>query len=113
MNTKVAGRKKPGSAAAVFSRIAAALIGGYMIAALVSVAVLALPMSKPQAVLTGMLASFLVYAAAVVWVFAVRSAARAWIGLLVVAAPLALIIHVTAPGAFVQFADWLRGIPWR
>jgi hypothetical protein len=113
MNAKVAAHKRSGSLAAVLSRIAAALFGGYVIAALASVAVLALPMSKPQAVLTGMLASFLIYAAAVVWVFAVRSAARAWTGLLVVAAPLALIIHVTTPEAFVQLADWLRGIPWR
>ncbi|ALG73139.1 iron uptake protein [Azospirillum thiophilum] len=70
------------------SRIAAALFGGYALAALASVAVLALPMAKPQAVLTGMLASFAIYAGAVIWVFAVRSALRAWAGLLIVAAPL-------------------------
>jgi hypothetical protein len=74
----------------LFSRIVAALFGGYALAALGSVAVLALPMSKPQAVLTGMLASFAIYAGAVIWVFAVRSALRAWAGLLVVAAPLLL-----------------------
>lgn len=71
------------------SRIVAALFGGYALAALGSVAALALPMSKPQAVLTGMLASFAIYAGAVVWVFAARSALRAWAGLLVAAAPLA------------------------
>ncbi|ACI91865.1 conserved hypothetical protein [Afipia carboxidovorans OM5] len=72
----------------LISRIIAALFGGYAVAALASVAVLALPMSKPQAVLTGMLASFIVYACAVIWVFAVRSATKAWLGLLVVAAVL-------------------------
>jgi len=72
------------------SRIVAAVFGGYALAALVSVAPLALPISKPQAVLTGMLASFAVYAGAVVWVFAVRSARRAWAGLLVAAVPLLL-----------------------
>jgi hypothetical protein len=70
------------------SRIVAALFGGYALAALFSVAVLALPMSKPQAVLTGMLASFAIYAGAVIWVFAVRSALKAWAGLLIVAVPL-------------------------
>ncbi|MDQ2105716.1 DUF3649 domain-containing protein [Azospirillum isscasi] len=70
------------------SRMAAALFGGYALAALASVAALALPMSKPQAVLTGQMAGFAVYAGAVIWVFAVRSARRAWAGLLVVAAPL-------------------------
>lgn len=72
----------------LISRIVAALLGGYVLAALASVAVLALPMSKPQAVLTGMMASFGIYAGAVVWVFAVRSARRAWAGLLIVAVPL-------------------------
>lgn len=71
-------------------RIVAAMFGGYGLAALASVAALALPMSKPQAVLTGMLSSFAVFAGAVVWVFAVRSARRAWAGLLVAAVPLGL-----------------------
>ncbi|MFZ5740186.1 MAG: DUF3649 domain-containing protein [Pseudomonadota bacterium] len=71
------------------SRIVAALLGGYALAALFSVAVLALPLSKPQAVLTGQLASFAICAGAVIWVFAVRSALKAWIGLLIVAAALA------------------------
>jgi hypothetical protein len=72
----------------LISRIMAALVGGYALAALFSVAVLALPISKPQAVLTGMLASFAIYAGAVIWVFAVRSALKAWAGLLIVAVPL-------------------------
>jgi len=77
-------------AAPLASRIVAALFGGYALAALGSVAALALPMSKPQAVLTGMLASFAIYAAAVIWVFAARSALRAWAGLLMAAVPLLL-----------------------
>lgn len=77
------------STGALISRIVAALLGGYALAALGSVAVLALPMSKPQAVLTGMLASFAIYAGAVIWVFAVRSALKAWVGLIIVAAALA------------------------
>jgi len=72
----------------LISRIVAALFGGYALAALFSVAVLALPLSKPQAVLTGMLASFAIYAGTVIWVFAVRSALKAWAGLLIVALPL-------------------------
>lgn len=71
--------------AGLVSRIVAAVFGGYALAALASVAALALPLSTGEAVLTGMLASFLIYACAVIWVFAVRSAWRAWAGLLVVA----------------------------
>lgn len=74
----------------LISRIVAAILGGYALAALASVAALALPMSRPQAVLTGMLASFLIYTGAVIWVFAVRSARRAWGGLLLAAVPLLL-----------------------
>lgn len=74
----------------LISRIVAALFGGYALAALSSVAALALPMNKVQAVITGTLASFLVYAGAVIWVFAVRSALKAWIGLIIVAVPLGL-----------------------
>ncbi|PLC49371.1 iron uptake protein [Pollutimonas subterranea] len=78
------------SAGPLASRIVAALVGGYALAALASVAAVALPISRSEAVLTGMLASFAVYASAVVWVFAVRSAWRAWGGLLVAALPLAI-----------------------
>lgn len=74
----------------LLSRIVAAMFGGYALAALGSVAALALPMDKTQAVITGTLASFAIYAGAVVWVFAVRSARRAWAGLLVAAVPLLL-----------------------
>ncbi|WP_394065519.1 DUF3649 domain-containing protein [Alcaligenes sp. WGS1538] len=66
-------------------RITAALAGGYGLAALSSVAVIALPMAPSEAVLLGMTGSFLIHAGAVVWVFAVRSAVRAWLGLGVVA----------------------------
>lgn len=69
----------------LISRLIAAIGGGYALAALLSVAVLALPVSRPQAVIGGMLGSFALYAGAVVWVFAVRSATRAWAGLIVAA----------------------------
>ncbi|MFT3813035.1 MAG: DUF3649 domain-containing protein [Acidovorax sp.] len=72
--------------AALLSRIAAAVLGGYALAALASVAALALPLERSEAVFTGMLLSFAVHALAVVWVFATRSATRAWGGLLVAAA---------------------------
>lgn len=80
------------------SRIAAALFGGYALAALCSIAALALPIDGRQAVFTGMLASFLLYAGAVVWVFAVRSAWRAWLGLLITALPLWLVAQTVGSG---------------
>ncbi|ALA82686.1 TPA: DUF3649 domain-containing protein [Stenotrophomonas maltophilia] len=80
------------------SRILAALFGGYALAALCSIAALALPIDGRQAVFTGMLASFLLYAGAVVWVFAVRSAWRAWLGLVIAALPLWLIAQTVGDG---------------
>lgn len=74
----------------MIARIIAAVFGGYALAALASVAPLALPVDVPQAVLAGMLVSFAVYTAAVIWVFAARSAVRAWGGLLAAAVPLLL-----------------------
>lgn len=82
--------RRAGSIGPLVSRIAAALFGGYALAALASMATLALPVPKPDGVLWGMLASFIVYACAVLWVFAVRSAWRACAGLLAAALPLLL-----------------------
>ena len=84
------------------SRIVAAVFGGYALAALASVASLALPMDQVQAVLTGMLASFIVYACAVIWVFAARSARRAWAGLAIVAVPLFVAASSVWTGAHVS-----------
>ena len=70
--------------------MAAALFGGYALAAFASMAALALPGPKTEGVLWGMLASFIVYACAVIWVFAARTAGRAWTGLAIAALPLLL-----------------------
>ncbi|KOY01084.1 DUF3649 domain-containing protein [Pseudomonas nunensis] len=69
---------------AVTSRVLAALLGGYVVAALASVSLsLLLPMARAEAVITGMMTSFLAYLVAVLWCFACRSAWRAWVGMLV------------------------------
>lgn len=89
----------------VASRAVAAIAGGYGVAALCAAALaLSLPaafgMARSEAAMTGTLASFLVFAVAVMWVFAARSAWRAWIGLVIAAAPLgALLLALPTPGA--------------
>lgn len=69
---------------AVASRALAAIVGGYGVAALAS-AVLALwlPGTRASATAWATLAAFVVYVVAVMFVFATRSAWRAWGGLLV------------------------------
>ncbi len=66
----------------VASRALAAMFGGYALSALFAVSVaLMLPTRRDEAVVAGMVTSIAIYAAAVVWVFAARSAALAWVGL--------------------------------
>ncbi|ALK33757.1 DUF3649 domain-containing protein [Burkholderia plantarii] len=72
----------------LLSRIVCAIAGGYALGALASVGAIALPIDRSQAVLTGMLVSFLFYTGAVIWVFLARTAWRAWAGLIAAAVPL-------------------------
>jgi hypothetical protein len=68
---------------AVASRVVAALAGGYLLASLANVAIsLLLPLARAEAVVSGMMLSFLVLLVAILWCFACRSATRAWLGLL-------------------------------
>ena len=75
---------------AVASRVAAALFGGYALAALTSICLAQfLPLPRVHAVVLGMTLCFLVYPPAVIWCFACRSALRAWVGLALPCAVLA------------------------
>lgn len=86
---------------AIFSRSAAALLGGYAFtyAATACLARL-LPLAPGDAVIVATLASFIFYTAAILWAFASRDALRAWAPL-VVAMPLALV------GFWPQAMGWL------
>ena len=76
----------------VASRIIAAVLGGYVLAALSSVSLAwLLPMARGEAVVSGMMLSFLVYLVAVLWCFSCRSAGRAWLGLATPGVALALV----------------------
>lgn len=78
---------------AVASRALAAILGGYGVAALFTGALaMHLPGRRSEATLTAMMLSFAVYAGAVIWVFAARSAWQAWLGLAIPAAVLGALI---------------------
>lgn len=67
---------------AIASRAAAAAFGGYATAAAATACLsVALPLSRAEAVMTATMASFAVYAGAVLWAFAAETALRAWIGI--------------------------------
>lgn len=79
----------------VASRALAAIVGGYALSALAAtVAAIYFPGTRAEAAVFGMLLSFVIYTLAVMWVFAVRSALRAWLGLLLPSVPLALAVLV-------------------
>ncbi|MFP6848310.1 MAG: DUF3649 domain-containing protein [Pseudomonas sp.] len=76
----------------LLSRTAAAIFGGYALTSAVVIMLGAvLPLPKSQAILAASLASFAVYTAAIIWVFAVQDNRRAWLGLLLPAVLLALL----------------------
>jgi hypothetical protein len=81
----------------VASRALAAIVGGYALSALVAtVSAIYFPGTRAEAAIFGMLLSFVIYTLAVMWVFAVRSAWRAWLGLLLpsIALALAVLVHL-------------------
>ncbi len=81
---------------AVTSRCLAALLGGYLLAAMTSMCLsLLLPMSRVDAVLSGTMLSFLLYLGAFIWVFAARNAWLAWFGVMAPSAVLAIINGLT------------------
>ena len=85
----------------VASRSVAAIVGGYVLAALLTMLLsVSLPMARAEAVMTATLLSFAIYTCAVLWVFATRSALRAWLGLLMPAAVIAAILQ------------WMDALSW-
>ena len=65
-------------------RALAAIFGGYALANISGILLsFLLPMPKSDAVMTGILLSFALYTGAIMWVFAVRSVHKAWLGLAV------------------------------
>lgn len=68
----------------LFSLIMAALLGGYALATTAGIFLGGvLSASRGNAVVTGNLLSFSIYAAAVIWVFTVRRPLYVWLGLIV------------------------------
>jgi hypothetical protein len=76
----------------VVSRVVAAACGGYVLINLANMALaVVLPVEQYRALLFAMQMSFVFYTLAIIWAFAARTATRAWLGLALVAAPLAII----------------------
>lgn len=87
----------------VASRVLAAVVGGYALTSLLTLAVpllfSAAGLSQAQALLATTMTSFPVYAAVILVVFHARSAARAWACLAVAALPPGIVTALQLPGA--------------
>lgn len=93
-------RQRGASRWGVASRVSAALFGGYFVAwGSTAFLTLALPMSRVDRVVTASLLCFAVWCTAVVYVFAARSAWRAWWVLLSVGGALNAIAYLFAEQA--------------
>ena len=87
----------PGYRLGVLSRVAAGAFGGYALSTMLSILLSRLmPMPRAPAVMTAVLLSFTVYTCAVLWVFAARTASKAWSGLLIPTAVCAVLWRVIA-----------------
>ncbi|WNO54591.1 ketohydroxyglutarate aldolase [Stakelama saccharophila] len=82
----------------VAARTIAALVGGYVVAALFAFATARLiPLARVEAVMPGTLLAFLVAPGVAIWAFLARSATRALAGVVGVAAILALLGWMAGP----------------
>ncbi len=76
----------------IASRFVAASVGAYALITLLQVATMAvLPVDYYKALLFSSQTGYLYWTGIIIWCFAARTATRAWVGLGVVALPLALI----------------------
>lgn len=84
----------------VAARTAAAVLGGYAVAALFAAAIARLlPLPRIEAVLPGTMLAFFVMPGVAIWAFLARSATRAWAGILILAALLAALAWLAGPPA--------------
>lgn len=76
----------------IASRFIAAALGGYALVSLLHVAFMALlPAAFFESLLFASQSGYLYWTGIIIWCFATRTARRAWLGIVVVAVPLALI----------------------
>ncbi|WP_017937382.1 DUF3649 domain-containing protein [Zestomonas thermotolerans] len=74
------GKSRASSPWSITSRVLAALVGGYALAyGFTAFFTVYLPLARPDRVVFAGLLSFVVWTAAVIYVFAARSAIRAWL----------------------------------
>jgi hypothetical protein len=82
----------------IFSRSVAAIIGGYVLSNLLATLTsYVLPMPTTDSVLLSLQLSFLFYSIAIIWAFSVKTAGKAWLGLLIACAISGVGLYLAMP----------------
>jgi Na+/melibiose symporter-like transporter len=82
----------------ILSRSVAAIAGGYVLSNLLATFTsYLLPMPTADSVLLSLQLSFLFYSIVIIWVFSVKTAGKAWLGILISCAISALILYLAMP----------------
>ncbi|WP_290524528.1 hypothetical protein [Alcanivorax sp.] len=69
---------------AVFARVVAAFVGGYMLSSMVLLLLsLTLPLPQAEAIATGTMLGFILYALIIIWAFSIKRLRTVWLGLLI------------------------------
>lgn len=82
----------------ILSRSVAAIIGGYVLSTLLATFIsYLLPMPTVDSVLLSLQLSFLFYSMIIIWVFSVKTASKAWLGLFITCAISAVGLYLAMP----------------
>jgi len=89
---------KSPAALRVLSRSVAAIVGGYVLSNLLATLTsYLLPMPTADSVLLSLQLSFLFYSIVIIWVFSVKTAGKAWLGLFIASAISAVGLYLAMP----------------
>lgn len=93
---------KSHTALLILSRSFAAIVGGYVLSNLVAIFIsYLLPMSVVDSVLMSLQLSFLLYSFVIIWVFSVKTATKAWLGLVIACAISFIGLYLTMPASVI------------
>ena len=83
---------------AILSRVLAAIVGGYVLSNLLAIVLSYLLPNQPSSnVMTGMVASYAIYAGVIIWVYSVKSLRHIWRSILIVMSICVVIITLLKP----------------
>lgn len=84
---------------AVFSRVLAAFVGGYVLSSLLLLLLsLTLPLPQAEAIAASTMLGFILYALIIIWAFSIKRLRTVWLGLLISSLVCAPLVWWLMPG---------------